>query len=69
MGWRKVVGPMKKHETIKVYIDFKDGETACICLRGKKKCNKPCTLDVVERDRFRGWEETMKRDRFGKCKF
>lgn len=58
--------PMKEKETIKVFVDIKDGKTVCICKRSKKRCGKNCQPDVVERDKFRGWESTMKRDRFGK---
>jgi len=55
-------------EYIKVYIDYKDGQTVCICKRSNKKCNKKCTPEVVERDRYRGWEDTFKVDRYGKSR-
>ncbi len=57
---------MNTKELIKVYIDFRDGKTVCICKRSKKRCNKQCTPDVVERDKFYGWEKTFAVDRYGK---
>lgn len=58
---------MDEKEKIKVWIDFKDGKTVCICKRDRKKCNsKRCVRDVVERDRFYGWEETFRQNRYGK---
>lgn len=59
---------METKELIKVYIDFRDGKTVCICKRSKKRCNKQCTPDVVERDKFYGWEKTFKVDRYGKTR-
>ena len=56
---------MREREKIKVYIDFKDGKTVCICKRSQKKCKKDCTPDEVERDRYAGWQSTMNRDRYG----
>ena len=51
-----------------MWLDYKDGKTACICLRSKKKCNKKCTPDLVERDKYRGWEDTFHVNKYGKCK-
>jgi len=59
---------MEKKEVLKVFIDWKDGETRCICLRSKKRCRKKCSRDVVERDLYRDWEKTFNQDRFGKSK-
>lgn len=59
---------METKELIKVYIDFKDGKCVCICKRSKKRCNKKCTPDVVERDKFYGWEDTFKVNRYGKSR-
>lgn len=56
---------MKEKETIKVYIDTKDGKTVCICERSNKRCKKNCTPDIVERDRFIGWYDCFHRDRYG----
>lgn len=53
-------------EKIQVYIRFDKGKATCICPRDKKKCKKDCTPDVVTRDKFIGWESTMKRNRYGK---
>lgn len=55
-------------EYIKVHIDFKDGQTVCICKASNKGCRKPCPLDVVERDKYRGWKDTFKVDRYGESK-
>ena len=62
----KEVFPVKEKETIKVYVDIVKGKTVCMCMKGKKRCKKPCSEDVVVRDRYRGWESTMRRDRYGK---
>lgn len=59
---------MQEKEEIKVYIDVQDGETVCICHREQKGCYKNCAPDVVERDKFAGWERTMLRDRYGKSR-
>ena len=59
---------METTEKIKVYIEFEGGKTTCICKRrkGKKPCNPKCEPDVVERDKYRGWQETMKQNRYGR---
>ena len=59
---------MEPKEFIKVYIDFKNGRTVCICKRSKKRCKKDCIPDVVERDKFYGWQDTFKVDRYGKSR-
>lgn len=57
---------MEDKEQIKVYVDVVNGRTVCICSRNHKGCNKPCEKDVVTRDRIRGWQDTMRRDRYGR---
>lgn len=58
---------MDEKEKIKVWIDFKDGKTVCICKHDRKKCkNKRCVPDYVERDRFYGWEKLFRQNRYGK---
>lgn len=57
---------METTEKIPVYIDIKKGRTVCICHAKAKRCKKPCTLDAVDRDKFREWEKVMKRDRYGR---
>lgn len=57
---------MEEKEKIKVYIDVQDGKTVCICKRSRKGCDKHCVPDVVERDRYAGWEKTFRRNRYGK---
>lgn len=56
---------MKEKETIRVYINTERGKTVCICVRQNKRCDKDCKPDVVERDKFLGWEKTFRRDRYG----
>lgn len=57
---------MKAKEKIEVYINIDKGKTVCICKRNKKRCNKACEPDVVERDRFAEWEDTFRTNRFGR---
>lgn len=57
---------MEDKEQIKVYADIVNGRTVCICSRNHKGCSKTCEKDVVIRDRFRGWGDTMRRDRYGR---
>lgn len=57
---------MEGKERIKVYVDVVKGETICMCMKRQKRCNKQCGEDVVTRDRFKGWESTMKRNKYGK---
>lgn len=56
---------MKERESINVFINIKNGKTVCICKRSHKRCGKNCQSDVVERDKFRVWDATMNRTRFG----
>ena len=57
---------MQEREKIKVFIRIKEGKTICICSRSRKGCGRFCEPDVVERDRFKGWQSTRRTDRFGK---
>lgn len=59
---------MNEKEVLRVFIDWKDGRTRCICLRGKKRCRKKCSKDVVERDKYRDWIDTFKQNQYGKSK-
>ena len=56
-------------EYIKVHIDFRDGKTVCICKASNKRCGKSCPTDVVERDKYRGWEDTFRVNKYGKSKY
>lgn len=58
---------MDQFERIKVYVKVKDGKIVCICVR-RDKCSNcaECEADVVSRDRFRGWESSMRRDKYGR---
>lgn len=57
---------VEEHEKIQVYIKIVQGRTVCICRANNKGCAECCERDVVTRDRFRGWQSTMKRSRYGK---
>lgn len=57
---------MERKEKIKVFVDIKDGKTVCICKADNKGCKRHCSKDVVERDKFNGWEDTFRRNRYGK---
>ena len=57
---------MKTTEMIEVYVYIWGGKTVCICKRDQKRCKKNCEPDIVERDKFRGWEECLWKDRYGK---
>jgi hypothetical protein len=60
---------MRDKERIKVFVRIENGRTVCICKRDRKRCKrKGCSPEVVERDRFAGWEGTFCRDRYGKSK-
>lgn len=65
---RKGVVDTEAKEKIKVYIDIQNGKTICVCHYSRKKCGKHCATDTLERDKFAGWEKTMRRDRYGKSK-
>ncbi len=56
---------MTDTEKIPVYIRIKNGKTICICHAGGKGCDRRCDRDVVTREIFRGWQNTMKRNRYG----
>lgn len=56
---------MTDTEKIPVYIRIRNGKTICVCHANKKGCSRPCDRDFVTRDRFRGWQATMRRNRFG----
>ena len=57
---------MREKEAIEVYVKVEGGKTLCVCPKSKKHCKHDCELDILERDRYRGWEETMHRDKYGK---
>lgn len=57
---------MNPKEEIKVFARIEKGKTVCICPASDKKCKAKCTRDVVVRDKFRGWESTFRRNRYGK---
>jgi len=57
---------MREKELIEVYIRTEAGKTVCICERSHKMCDKKCECDIVERDRFRGWQDVMRVNKYGK---
>lgn len=56
---------MDSSERIPVFVRIVKGRTVCICHAGSKRCRSNCERAIVERDRFKGWEQIMRRDRFG----
>jgi len=57
---------MEGKEEIDVFIRYENGKTACICLRKRRKCNcKTCEKETVERDKYKGWQEAFRQDRYG----
>lgn len=58
---------MLPKEKIPVFIQFRNGKTTCICKR-KRTCKygAECVKDVVERDRYNGWREAFKQDKYGR---
>ncbi len=60
---------MKNKERIKVFAKIENGRTVCICKSDRKCCGRQdCSPEIVERDRFAGWEDTFRRDRYGKSR-
>ena len=59
---------MEEKEKIPVFIDVVNGKTVCICKRSRKKCGKNCEPDVVERDKFGGWQEMFRQNKYGKTR-
>lgn len=57
---------MESTEKIPVYLKIEKGKTVCVCHAGRKGCEESCQRDVVTRDKFKGWQETMRRNRFGR---
>lgn len=57
---------MNPKEEIKVYVRIENGKTICICHADDKGCEGRCMRDVVVRDKFSGWEDTFRRNRYGK---
>lgn len=63
----KRIGWMDTKEKLKVYINFKDGKTVCICMRSAKGCgSRHCIKACVSRDRFEDVKGCFKQNRFGK---
>lgn len=57
---------MENVEKIPVYVKIIRGKTVCICYAGAKRCKGDCDREVVKRDKFAGWQGTMRRDRYGR---
>ena len=56
---------MKENEDIPVFVRIEKGKTVCICHAGDKHCQRSCERVSVQRNRFKGWQSTMKRNRYG----
>ena len=59
---------LKHNDKIKVWIDFEDNRVRCICPFWRKRCKKECVEEVVTRDRYYGWRECLRVDKYGKVK-
>lgn len=58
---------MEPKEKIPVWADIRKGKTVCICHAGYKGCGKrSCVRETVTRDKFEGWQQTMRRDQYGR---
>lgn len=57
---------MQQYEKLKVYIRTENGRTVCMYLKSNKRCTRQCEEDEVSRDRYKVWESTMSRNRWGK---
>lgn len=53
-------------EKIPVFIRYRNGKAVCICHAGFKGCGHACERDVVTRDKYRHWQETINKSRYGK---
>ncbi len=57
---------METTEKIEVYILTKNGKTICICCADRKGCDRQCEPDRVTRDKFDGWQDVFRRDKYGR---
>lgn len=57
---------METIEKIPVFIKIAGGKTVCVCHAKNKKCKADCQREILERDKFIGWRQTMIRDKFGR---
>lgn len=57
---------MKEYEEIPVFLKRKEGRLVCICLKGHKRCREPCERELLIRDKFKGWQNTMPKDKWGR---
>jgi len=57
---------MEQVEKIEVYIRTAKGKTICICHAEKKGCGRECQRDRVTRNKFDGWIDTFRRNKYGK---
>lgn len=57
---------MKENEEILVFVKIEKGKTVCICHAGDKRCRHDCERVTVRRNRFKGWQGTMRNNRFGR---
>lgn len=59
---------MKETEDIPAFCDIVKGKTVCFCPVWAKRCNKQCEKTILSRDLFRGWKDTMNRNKYGQSK-
>lgn len=57
---------MEQAEKIPVFIKIINGKTVCICHAYDKGCREKCQRDIVSRDKFDGWKDTLYRNKYGR---
>jgi len=57
---------MEDTEKIPVFLKIINGKTVCICHAKDKGCKQNCQRDIVSRDKFDGWKNTLYRNRYGR---
>lgn len=57
---------MKNYEKVPVFARIEKGKTVCVCHAANKKCGNNCTAEALLRDKFKGWQGTMRHDRYGR---
>ena len=57
---------MEQTEKIPVFLRIINGKTVCVCHAKDKGCDRNCQRDMVTRDKFNGWKNTLYRDRYGR---
>lgn len=56
------------YQKLNVFIRYENGVVTCMCLRRNRKCLHYCEKETVLRDKYFGWIDTFKQDKYGKSK-